>query len=193
VTPRLNALIGYDFAYLDIDQEPTATTHTPRFGFTYQITQTLTAALAGGPSILVTDRETTISPSVTASLTQVARWGSMSVAYDRAIRTQGGFGGPSDSQTFAGNVSVTTLARGLAVSFTPRYTIAKSEDVARNNTDVRSLTLNLSASYQIARYISVVGAYTFFNQRTDNDPRGLDIDQNRVFLGLQFAYPISFD
>jgi hypothetical protein len=193
VTPRFNVTTGYDFAYLDIDLEPTATTHTPRFGFTYQITPTLTAALSGGPSFLVSSRDTTVTPAVSASLTQLARWGSMSLLYDRAIRTSGGFGGPADNQTFAGNISVTTLARGLSIGFSPRYTISEAEDIARNDTEVKALTLNLSASYQIARYVSVVGAYTFFNQRTDNDPRAVDVDQNRVFLGLQFGYPISFD
>jgi hypothetical protein len=195
VTPRLSFTTGYDFAYIDIEDEPEAYTHTPRFGFSYQVTPTLTAALSGGPSFLVSDGETSVSPGVTASLVQLQRWGSLSLAYDRAVRTSGGLGGASDVQSILGSVAVTTLVRGLSVAFTPRYTISESEDVAERGSEVKALTLNLSARYQIARYIALVGAYTFFNQRTDNETstRGNDVDQNRVTLGLQFAYPISFD
>jgi hypothetical protein len=194
LTPRLGVSGGYDFAYIDIQDEPTAFTHTPRVGFSYQITQTLRGGISGGPTILMSDGETTLSPGVTASLTQIQRWGSMGLAYDRAVRTGGGVGGVSDVQTITGNVSVTTLARGFALAFTPRYTISESEeDVARSRSDTKALTLNLSARYQIARYIAIVGAYTFFNQRADGDSSGRsDVDQNRVTIGLQFGYPISF-
>jgi hypothetical protein len=193
VTPRFGLTGGYDFAYIDINGEPTSYTHTPRVGFSYQITPSLFAAVVGGPSFLVSDGDTSVSPGVTATLAWLQRWGSMSVAYDRAIRAGSGRGGPSDTQSFAGSVQVTTLARGLAVGFSPRYTISESEDVARSRSDDKALTLNLSASYQLARYISLVGAYTFFNQRSDGGTSQPDVDQNRVFLGLQFGYPISFD
>jgi hypothetical protein len=37
----------------------------------------------------------------------------------------------------------------------------------------------------------MIGAYTFFHQTDDR--RGIgDIDQNRVFLGVQYAFPINF-
>jgi len=36
----------------------------------------------------------------------------------------------------------------------------------------------------------VIGSYTFFHQTFDRS-RNADIDQNRVFFGLQYAYPIS--
>jgi hypothetical protein len=193
VTPRFGLTGGYDFAYIDIDGEPTSYTHTPRVGFSYQITPALSAGVVGGPSFLVSDDDTSVSPAVTATITWLQRWGSISAAYDRAIRAAGGRGGPSDTQSFAGSVQVTTLARGLAVGFSSRYTISESEDVAQTRSDDKALTLNLNASYQLARYISLVGAYTFFNQRTDGGTLQADVDQNRVFLGLQFGYPISFD
>ena len=196
LTPRLSLTGGYDFAYIDIQDEPTAFTHTPRVGFSYQITQTLRGSISGGPTFLISDGETTVSPGVAASVTQIQRWGSMGLAYDRAVGTGGGIGGVSDVQTIAGHVSVTTLARGFALAFTPRYTISETEeDVARSGGDTKALTLNLSARYQIARYIAIVGAYTFFNQQRsngDSTSRSSDVDQNRVTIGLQFGYPISF-
>jgi hypothetical protein len=194
ITPRFGLTAGYDYAYFDIDGEPTAQTHTPRVGFSYQITPALSAAVVGGPSFLISDGDTSVSPAVTATLTWLQRWGSISLAYDRAIRAGAGQGGATDTQSFGGAVQVTTLARGLGVAFSPRYTISESEEVARNRTDDKTLTLNLSATYQIARYVSLVGSYTFFNQRSSGGGADqADVDQNRVFLGLQFGYPISFD
>jgi hypothetical protein len=45
----------------------------------------------------------------------------------------------------------------------------------------------------VARSISLIGSYTFFNQTEDRSGAGLDrdIDQNRIFLGVQYAFPIS--
>jgi len=200
VTPRLTFTAGYDFGYLDIGREPTALNHTLRVGGTYRITPTLTATLTGGPSVLVTDRDTTVSPAVSARLTQEMSWGAMGVFYDRAIGASGGFGGPSDNQTFGGNIAVRTLLRGLSIDFSPRYSMSSTESAARSQSDIKTLTLNLSARYQIARYISIVGSYTFLQQRgsgnaslANGNTASTDVDQNRINLGLQFGYPINFD
>jgi len=200
VTPRLTVTTGYDFGYLDIDREPTALNHTLRFGGTYRITPTLTATATAGPSILITDRDTTVSPAVSARLTQEMSWGFMGVFYDRSIGTTGGFGGPSDNQAFGGNIAARTLLRGLTIDFSPRYTMSSTESAARSQSDIKTLTLNLSARYQIARYIAIVGSYTFLQQRgsgnaalANGNTALSDVDQNRVNLGLQFGYPINFD
>ena len=200
VTPRLTVTTGYDFGYLDIDREPTALNHTLRFGGTYRITPTLTATATAGPSILITDRNTTVSPAVSARLTQEMSWGFMGVFYDRSIGTTGGFGGPSDNQAFGGNIAARTLLRGLTIDFSPRYTMSSTESAARSQSDIKTLTLNLSARYQIARYIAIVGSYTFLQQRgsgnaalANGNTALSDVDQNRVNLGLQFGYPINFD
>jgi hypothetical protein len=200
VTPRLTLTAGYDFGYLDIDREPTALNHTLRLGGTYRITRTLTATLTGGPSVLVTDRDTTVSPAVSARLTQEMSWGAMSVFYDRAIGTSGGFGGPSDNQTFGGNIAVRTLLRGLSIDFSPRYFMSSTQSAAQSQSDIKALTLNLSARYQIARYIAIVGSYTFLQQHgsgnaslANGTTAATDVDQNRINLGLQFGYPINFD
>ena len=200
VTPRLTVTTGYDFGYLDIDREPTALNHTLRFGGTYRITPTLTATATAGPSILITDRDTTVSPAVSARLTQEMSWGFMGVFYDRSIGTTGGFGGPSDNQAFGGNIAARTLLRGLTIDFSPRYTMSSTESAARSQSDIKTLTLNLSARYQIARYIAIVGSYTFLQQRgsgsatlANGNSAGTDVDQNRINVGLQFGYPINFD
>jgi hypothetical protein len=83
--------------------------------------------------------------------------------------------------------------RGLLLEFTPRYSVV-DRDVADTNRNgdgdtIKTLTFNLRAVYQIARNISLIGSYTFFQEQRDE--RG-DIDQNRIFLGVQYAFPINF-
>jgi hypothetical protein len=205
VTPRFDVTTAYDFAYLDIKGEPTSYVHTFRVGGGYRLTQTLSVSASGGPSVLLSGGQTTVAPAGNASLTQTASWGSMSAFYDRAFSTSGGVGGPSENQTFGGGASVTTLMRGLSLDFAARYTMSKTEDVARRSADINVLTVSIGASYQIARYVAIVAAYSFLNQRGDsgstrtsvNSPgassNGVDADQNRVTFGLRFGYPISFD
>jgi len=197
LTPRFTVTGAYDFGYLDISGEPTSYTHTPRVGGTYFFTPTLTATVSGGPSVLVSSQGSTVTPAVTARITKTASWGLMSLFYDRAISAAGGFGGPSDVQTMGGSISAFTLLRGLIVDFTPRYTISNTESIARTQNDIDALTLTLVASYQIARYIAVVGSYTFLHQTssgtaTTGPVSTFDVDQNRVNIGLRFGYPINF-
>src|SRR5256712_14164475 len=68
VTPRLTGLLGYGFTYLNIQRQGTSTTHTPTLGLSYQLTQTLTGTVAGGPAITESDGDTTGSPAGSASL-----------------------------------------------------------------------------------------------------------------------------
>jgi hypothetical protein len=89
-------------------------------------------------------------------------------------------------------VVVSTLVRGLQVGFTPRYSIV-DRDISGTDTTVKALTLTLRGTYQLGRSISLIGAYTFFHQTVDRTSgnQNADIDQNRVFLGLQYAFPIT--
>jgi hypothetical protein len=48
--------------------------------------------------------------------------------------------------------------------------------------------------------MSLLGGYQFFHQRSDSTTQTAigtaianDADQNRVFFGVQFGYPIRFD
>jgi hypothetical protein len=84
---------------------------------------------------------------------------------------------------------LTTLLRGLVLGITPRYT-RSDRDIEGGEEKIEALSVNVGATYQIARSISLIASYTFFAQREDGFE---DIDQNRAFLGLQYAYPINFD
>lgn len=189
ITPRLTGSLAASVAYLDFKDDPAAWTYTPRLGLTYVLTPTLRASLSGGPSIVDRDGDLTVTPAITAGLSQTFKFGAVGVGYDRAVTAE--TVGISDRQTFFGSVSVPTLLRGLQLGFTPQYSIV-DQDLSSAESTLKVLTLNLRASYQIARSISLIGSYTFFHQTTDTGGRNsVDIDQNRVFLGLQYAFPIS--
>ena len=57
--------------------------------------------------------------------------------------------------------------------------------------NVKTFTVDLAASYNINRYVSVFGAYTALVQRSSGSVGAVagDIDQNRLFGGLQVRYP----
>src|SRR5437667_9432878 len=69
-TPRLTGLLGYGFTYLDVRGQGTSTTHTPTLGLRYQLTQTLTGTVTGGPAITASDGDTTVSPAGSESIVQ---------------------------------------------------------------------------------------------------------------------------
>jgi len=143
----------------------------------------------GGPTFLVQDNDTSVSPGVTAALTQAFKWGTVSVGYDQAITAE--TVGTTDRKAIFASILAPTLMRGLQLEFTPRYAIADEENPRGGTSDtIKTLTLTLRATYQIARSISVIGSYTFYRQTSDQDRN--DIDQNRVFLGFQYAFPINF-
>jgi len=186
-TPRFLGHADMEVAYFDAQDEPTATTYTPRVGFEYQFTPTLRGLISGGPSLLVREDDQRITPAVRAELVQLFRFGSLLAGYERVVSAE--TIGIRDRQIAFASLSLSTLRRGLVLGITPRYTHS-DRDFEGGERTVDTLTVNVGATYQIARNIALIAAYTFFAQRED---RVEDIDQNRVFLGLQYAYPINFD
>jgi hypothetical protein len=199
-TPRLTGTAGYQFAYFDVERSPVVTTHTPRIGVTYRFTPTLTAIVNGGPTIQVPENGSVgVFPAVTASLQQRFGWGAASLQYDRAVSTAGGLGGTTENQSIGATVQVDRLVRGLVLQAVPRYT--KATSTIGNTIDIESFSLTLQARYEITRYIAAIAGYTYFHQTangtTVTTAAGTiianDVDQNRVFVGLQFGYPITID
>jgi hypothetical protein len=198
-TPRLIGAAGYQFAFFDIQDNPWVTTHTPRVGASYRFTETLTGSLSGGPSIQVPEEgDTSVFPAITATLQQRFAWGSASLQYDHSIATAGGLGGTTENQSLGAVVQVDRVLRGLIVQLAPRYT--RETSTIGNSIEVDSFSLTLQARYEINRFVAVYGGYTYFMQRSDSvvaTSAGViaanDVDQNRVFLGLQFGYPIKID
>ena len=194
-TPRLSGSLSYQFTYINPDGQDDSMTHTPMLGFTYQFTPTLTGSIDGGPSITIFENDTALSPSASASLTKVFGFGSAGVAYTRTVDVAGGFGGTNDMQTISAALTISTLARGLVVTFNPRYNIVQPLGTHQGSqVDGYSIIVYLAANYQLSRYVSLFGEYQFFRQRPGGAPEArIDVDQNRVRFGLQFGYPFSFD
>jgi len=190
-TERLTGIAEVGGAYLNFEDESPAHTYTFRPGLSYAVTPTLQVRVRAGPSFVYHRGEQDVRPSVSAWLLQIFKYGSLQVGYDRAVTAQAL--GLTDVDSFYAAIVVPTLVRGLQFSFTPRYSIL-NRDVAVSSGEetqrVTTLTLNLRATYDLGRNFSLVGSYNFFRQ-TDDRGTG-DIDQNRVFFGVQYAFPINF-
>jgi hypothetical protein len=191
--------VAYEFGYFDIAREESVTTHTPRLGVSWRATDTITLALSGGPTVeRSASGDTRLTPAVTASYGQRVWFGTVGVTYDRSVGTASGLGGPTDNDLIGAYVNVTTLMRGLTVQFLPRYSIVKSPDSDR--IDIKSFTAPLQITYRLTDWVAIVAGYQFFHQRSDSTalstigtPIANDADQNRVFVGVTFGYPIRFD
>jgi hypothetical protein len=205
LTRQLHGLIGYEFAYFNIQHEDNVTTHTPKIGASWNVTPTITLAVSGGPTFEEhQDGFSRITPTVNASYEQRVWFGAVGVGFERLVATAGGLGGVTDNTAVFAHVDVVTLMRGLTLSVVPRYSWVKSPEPVRaaNNEriDLQSFTLPLQVTYRLTAWMAAVARYQFYRQRTANEIRltdgGLlatDADQNRLFVGLQFGYPITFD
>jgi hypothetical protein len=189
LTGRLTGTLDLVGSYLDFENQAPARTYTLRPGAVYDVTQTLRAQVSAGPSLVDHHGDQEVRPSVSASLVQAFKFGSLRIGYDRAVTAEAV--AIAEVQSFYGTLIVPTLVRGLQLSFIPRYSIIGRDVAGGNETERSVLTLNLRATYQIGRNFSLIGSYTFFRQ-TDDSSRSRDIDQNRVFLGVQYAFPINF-
>jgi len=194
-TPRLAGSIGYSFTYLDSAGEDSSLTHNPNLGVSYQFTRTLTGAIRGGPAITTIGNETFVEPGGTASLVQTLSFGSASLQYVRGVSVAGGFGGANETQTVSAALTVLGLQRGLLIVLGPSYSTSQSLSSRQTeNVDVQTYAVALGVSYQLARFTTLFGGYTFLRQRTGGSSTSkIDVDQNRVRFGLLFGYPINFD
>jgi hypothetical protein len=194
-TPRLTGTASFSAAWLSVSGEDDAYALTPELGVTYRFTPTLSASVMGGPSVVFQSGETSVAPAGSVSIAQRFKYGSASLSYERAVGTGGSFGGVTDNQSIAANLTLDSLLKGFVVTFGPRYTM--SDNVQRGNRpneEVRALNIGLDATYQIARSVALVAAYNYFHEKADLEQGPTrKIDQNRVFVGIQFGYPFSFD
>jgi hypothetical protein len=199
LTPRLSGSLSYEFDFFDIEQQDNVYAHIPRAGVTYRFTPTLTGALSAGPIIEIPENgDTRITPAVSASLRQRLAWGAVGLTYDRALGTAGGLGGPTENQTIGAYLEVTTVLKGLTLDVNPRYSIVES--AFGNAIDVDGFTMPVTATYRFTPWLAVVGSYIFFHQRSDSTVTTTtgtalanDVDQNRLWLGVQLGYPIRFE
>src|SRR5205823_405096 len=120
--------------YLNLQEQPNSTTHTPTLGVSYRLTPTLTGSISGGPAVTQIGGETSLSPAATVGLLQTLRLGVASAQYSRSVSVAGGLGGTTDTQTFSGVLNIAPL-RDFFVVFSPVYSMAES--VSRGQTTGR--------------------------------------------------------
>lgn len=195
LTRRLTGTVGYGFTYLDfLGEQASSATHNPTLGLRYVVTPTLTVSASAGPSMTHLAGETSLSWGGTLRLLQIFQIGSVSLEYTRGVSTAGGVGGTTQTDTVSGGLLLPSWYRGLIVAFTPTYRTATSLGGQGSEVDLKTLTVPLSVSYQLARYTSVFAEYTFFRQRSGTSSSAqAEVDQNSLRFGLQFGYPFNFD
>jgi predicted porin len=195
LTPRLTGTASVTGSFLSVQGEDDAYAVTPQLGVTYRFTRTLSATIIGGPSVIFQSGETSISPAGTVSLSQRFKYGSFSFSYDQSVGSGGSFGGVTNNKSIGATLTLDSLLKGFALSIGPRYTM--SDNVQREdrpNEEVKAFNVGVDATYQIARSIALFASYNYFHQRSDEEQSSQQkIDQNRVFVGIQFGYPFSFD
>jgi hypothetical protein len=197
LTPLLTGIAEYEFAIFDFSGLDTVYTHTPRVGLAYAFSPALSGSLRIGPTFEVSDGSTRVTPSVIGELRQRTRWGSVGLTYSHLVSTSGGLGGTGRDHSLGGTVTVSRLVRNLIVEVAPLLSIV---DRRGDDSTIHSFTLPIQAAYRFNDYMALVAGYQFFLQRADEratTPGGTvtagDVDQNRVFVGLQFGYPFRFD
>jgi len=194
-TPRVVGILGYEARYLDVERQLGVTTHTARLGMTYRFTPQTFATVVAGPTVRVTRGESpSVSPFVDALLSSIFSWGAASAYAQHSVGTAGGVGGTTENTSVGGLVQVTSLARDLVLEAGPRYSLSKSTG-GGDAVDVSSFSLDFRAMYRFTSWFSGIAGYRLFLQRSDSASSTIagDIDQNRVFLGAQFGYPIKFE
>jgi hypothetical protein len=194
-TSRIVGILGYEARYIDVERQFGVTTHTARVGMTYRFTPLTTATAVVGPTVRVTRNESpSLSPYADATITSLFSWGSATAYFQRSVGTAGGAGGTTENTSFGGLVQVTSLVRDLILEAGPRYSIAESTG-GGGAIDVRSFALDLRATYRFTSWLAGIAGYRLFLQRSDSASTSIarDVDQNRVFLGAQFGFPVKFD
>jgi hypothetical protein len=195
LTPRLTGTVDFSGSWASVSGEDDAYALTPQLGLTYRFTRTLSASILGGPSVVFQSGETSVTPAGSISLSQRFKYGAVSLSYNRGLGTAGSFGGVTDNQAVAALLTLDSLLKGFSLSIGPRYT--KSDTIERRdqpNEETTALNAGIDATYQIARSVALFFSYNYFHERSKSDQSPTEkIDQNRVFVGIQFGYPFSFD
>jgi hypothetical protein len=194
-TPRLTGTASFSGSWISPRDEDDAYALTPELGVTYRFTRTFSASVMGGPSVVFQSGETSVAPAGSVSLSQRFKYGLISFSYDRSVGTGGTFGGITDNQSVAAILTLDSLLRGFSLSVGPRFT--KSDTVERRgrpDDETTAINASVNAAYQIARSVALFASYNYFHERSKPELGPTQkIDQNRVFVGIQFGYPFSFD
>lgn len=189
--------VGYTYRHYKFnDQEPspvsdegsTTTSHVGSLIWSHEFTPLTSVTLHGGARF----SEGSTNPEVSATIQHRLQKGRLSFTYARSQTTAIGQGGTIDTESFSASASYQPI-RFLSFSVTPSY---YRNDRQNDQSDVYSFGLN--ATYQMTRWLNLVGSYRFsFQDGTLDDTTGgstsRDILRNVGFLQLVVSYPYRVD
>lgn len=185
---RLNRrdILSYGYRYEQFEfgvQEP-FDAHTVLFGGTRRLTSNTAVTLIGG----VRYAEDSLDPDVTASVFHEFDSGSLEVSYERRETTLIGLSGTATTQGLTGTF-VQAFGESTEIRLSSSaYTNRLGDQVAD------AYMVNFEATYQLARYLTLVGAYGYNSQRGGlEDVFVDDIERNRAWIGFVIAAPARED
>lgn len=194
ITPLDTGTFGYTYRHFLFhddstpDGNSTTISHVGMLGWTHDFTPFTSMTLQGGPRY--TERERSVDPEVSASITHKLQRGALSFTYARSQNTNIGQAGTVSTESFAASVTYQPL-QFLHVNAAPGYIRS-----TRDGSETKVYRLNLGASYQITEWLSLVSSYQYSFQRgvlgsQSGTTSGSDEDilHNIVSLRLVATYP----
>ena len=186
--------ITYAFRHYQFDQQETSggndttTSHVGSLTWSHTFTPLTSLTLQGGARF----SEGTVNPEVSATIQHRLQQGQLSFTYARSQTTAIGLGGTIDTESFSATASYEPI-RFLRFSATPAF--FRNE---RQNATSRVYSLGLNASYEISRWLSLVGSYRFSFQdgafsSTTGGASNQEILRNVALIQLVTSYPYRLD
>jgi hypothetical protein len=188
--------VAYTYRHYKFDQQEaisstegsTTKSHVGSLTWSHEFTPLTSFTLQGGARV----SEGTVNPEVSAAIQHRLQQGQLSFTYARSQTTAIGLGGTNDTESFGASASYQPI-RFLSLSATPSYSRNQ-----RQNDESRVYGLGLSATYQMARWLNLVGSYRFsFQEGIFSDTTGghtnRNILRNVAFLQLVVRYPYRLD
>jgi len=154
--------------------------HVVTLGWNRRLSATTAVTLEAGPRI--TDGQ--LSPEINAGVShRIFRLVDASLGYSQSSSPIVGQTGTADTKALSGQLSMEPL-RSFRVVFG-----AILSQVSTERSETTSQSAEVSGSYRIAKWLSVVGRYRFSHSETG----GTVILHNIVTIGLEASYPIRVD
>lgn len=178
ITGQDTGKFGYNlrrFAFGD----DTTMSHAFTLGWTREFTPLTSITLRGGPRV----SDGTVDPEVSASIRHRLRRGELSFTYARSQTTAVGQAGTVNTEILAASATY-QLLRFLSIGAAPSFIRS-----TRASAEVKVYLVNLDVTYQITKWLSLVGSYQFSLQQGSLEGRDEKIPHNVVLLRLVATYP----
>lgn len=176
ITPRDTASLEFTYRQFVFDMDETARSYAIVPGWTREITPLTSFTLRAGPRF----SSGSADPEVLASIRHRLKEGALSLAYTRSQATAVGTAGALKTDSVA-LVAKYRLLPLLEVSATPSFSSNTS-----SGSEAKVYRMKLDATYEMTKWLSLVGSYEYYLQKGILGVRrhDEDISQNVVLFGL---------